>query len=98
MKTQNLFYVLTLLAISPILTATDDVVITAQKEGYTAFHDAVMDAGVYEHAKKDAGAKGSLAPFTVFVPTNEAFEKIKLLDAKKKKKYITFHVVPGKKT
>ncbi|MDQ5890734.1 MAG: hypothetical protein QG604_608 [Candidatus Dependentiae bacterium] len=98
MNTHTIFtLLLTALTFSTLTAATDDVVITAQKAGYTAFHEAVVAAGVYEHAKKDPGEKGSLAPFTVFVPTNEAFDGIKDVDAKKKKKLITFHVVPGKK-
>ena len=98
MKKQCILYILTIALINASLVASAaDVVVTAKTEGYTAFHDAVMNAGLYEHAKKTEGEAGSLAPFTVFVPTNEALETIKTLDAKKQKKYITYHVVPGKK-
>lgn len=88
-----------ILLLIPFIAATHslapaDVVLTAQKEGYTAFHDAVMHAGLYEHAKKKRDEDGSLAPFTVFVPTNEAFKAIQSLDEKTKKKLITLHVVP----
>lgn len=76
---------------------SNDVVLTAKSEGYTAFHDAVMQAGLYEHAKKDVGEKHSMAPFTVFVPTNEAFTALKDVPADQQKKLITFHVIPGKK-
>lgn len=96
MKKQNIL-ILTIALINAPLAADADVVVTAKTEGYSAFHDAVMSAGIYEHAKKNEGDAGSLAPFTVFVPTNEAFEAIKSLDAKKLKKYITYHVVPGKR-
>ncbi len=97
MKKQNILLILTIALINAPLAFNADVVVTAKTEGYSAFHDAVMQAGIYDHAKKDEGESGSLAPFTVFVPTNEAFESIKSLDAKKQKKYITYHVVPGKK-
>ena len=87
------------LLLAPFMATTQhllpaDVVLTAQKEGYTAFHDAVMQAGLYDHAKKKRDEDGSLAPFTVFVPTNEAFDAIKSLDEKTKKKLITLHVLP----
>jgi len=98
MKKQCILYILTIALINASLVASAaDVVVTAKTEGYTAFHDAVMSAGLYEHAKKNEGEAGSLAPFTVFVPTDEALAAIKTLDAKKQKKYITYHVVPGKK-
>jgi hypothetical protein len=93
-----IIYFLTLTLIAACIQADgSDVVVTAKNEGYTSFHDAVMSAGIYEHAKKNEGETGSLAPFTVFVPTNDALAAIKTLDAKKQKKYITYHVVPGKK-
>jgi len=97
MKKQSVLHFLTIALINSMSAICADVVVTAQTEGYSAFHDAVMHAGIYDHAKKNEGESGSLAPFTVFVPTNEAFEAIKNLDAKKQKKYITYHVVPGKK-
>lgn len=79
------------------LVANDDVVVAAQKAGNTLFYDAVMAAGLYEHAKKDVGQEKSLAPFTVFVPNNGAFSAIKDLDPKEQKKIITYHVSPGRK-
>jgi uncharacterized surface protein with fasciclin (FAS1) repeats len=102
MKKQCILYILTIALINTSFLAnavasTTDVVVTAKTEGYTAFHDAVMSSGLYEHAKKSEGEGGSLAPFTVFVPTNDSLAAIKTLDAKKQKKYITYHVVPGKK-
>ncbi|MDQ5940898.1 MAG: hypothetical protein QG632_624 [Candidatus Dependentiae bacterium] len=79
------------------IAATDDVAVTAKKEGCSEFYDAIVAAGVYEHAKKQPDENGSLAPFTVFAPANEAFAAIKDIDPKKKKQIITLHVVPGKK-
>lgn len=72
-----------------------DVVLTARDLGHTAFHEAVVAADLYKHAKKKPGEDGSMAPFTVFVPTNKAFAALKGVDAKTKKGLITFHVVPG---
>jgi uncharacterized surface protein with fasciclin (FAS1) repeats len=82
---------------APSAFASDDVVVAAQKAGNTLFHDAVVAAGLYEHAKKDVGQDGSLAPFTVFVPNNGAFTQIKGLAPEKQKELITFHVAPGRK-
>ena len=79
------------------LLSASDVVMTAKEHGHTAFHDAVHAAGLYDHAQKAEGEEGSMAPFTVFVPTNKAFEKIASLDDKEKKGLITFHVAPGQK-
>lgn len=82
-----------------ILTTTvasaRDVVLTAQQLGHTTFHDAVHAADLYKHAKKQAGTDGSLAPFTVFVPTNKAFREANITDPAVKKRVITYHVVPG---
>jgi len=98
MKTQRILCLLLFVYSAPTCIASgDDVVKTAQKEGYSAFHDAVMQAGLYEHAKKDIDEKGSLAPFTVFVPTNQAFEALVKSSPEEQKKSITFHVVPRKK-
>lgn len=96
MKTHYIFLPLIFLVGSYSLAA-EDVVLTAKTEGCTVFHDAVMYAGLYEHAKKEVGEKHSMAPFTVFVPTNDAFNAIKDLPEHEQKKLIPFHVVPGKK-
>jgi|GEM_PF-1970672 len=96
MKTHYIFFSLIVLATSYSMVA-EDVVLTAKTSGCTLFHDAVMHAGLYEHAKKEVGEKHSMAPFTVFVPTNDAFNAIKDLPDHDQKKLIPFHVVPGKK-
>jgi uncharacterized surface protein with fasciclin (FAS1) repeats len=97
MKLSRLFLLTTSLTTIVCSISASDVVLTAKAEGYTAFHDAVVQAGLYEHAKKNVGEKNSMAPFTVFVPTNEAFAALKNVSADEQKKLITFHVVPGKK-
>jgi hypothetical protein len=95
MKTHYIFLSLIFLATSYGLAA-EDVVLKAEKEGCTAFHDAVMKTGLYEHAKKEIGEKHSMAPFTVFVPTNDACSVLKDLPQDQQKKLLPFHVVPGK--
>lgn len=102
MKKQNILFLalLTLAIHDAHPTASEDVVMTAKAEGYSAFHDAVMETKIYEHAKKDPKDEGSMAPFTIFVPTNESFaavNNLKGIDPKVEKKIITCHVVPGKK-
>lgn len=77
--------------------AARDVVLVAQDAGHTAFHDAVQAADLYKHAKKKEGENGSMAPFTVFVPTNAAFAKIATLPKKEQLGLIPYHVVPGQK-
>lgn len=77
--------------------AARDVVLVAKDAGHTAFHDAVQAADLYKHAKKKVGEDGSMAPFTVFVPTNAAFAKIATLPKQEQLGLIPFHVVPGQK-
>ena len=83
-------------------TAADhqhDIVDTAvEAEGFSTLVAAVKAAGLVETLKGDG-------PFTVFAPTDEAFEKVdkatleSLLKPENKKKLaaiLTYHVVPGK--
>jgi len=97
MKKIALLFVALLACNAVSMIAADDVVVTAQKQGCTGFYDAVVATGIYENAKLDIGAPNSLAPFTVFVPSNNALATLASFDTHTKKKTITYHVVPGKK-
>jgi uncharacterized surface protein with fasciclin (FAS1) repeats len=73
-----------------------DIVDAAMASGMTKLVEAVKAAGLV------GTLKGS-GPFTVFAPTDEAFNKIPkadwemlLKDQAKLKKVLTFHVVEGK--
>jgi uncharacterized surface protein with fasciclin (FAS1) repeats len=73
-----------------------DIVDAAMASGMTKLVEAVKAAGLV------GTVKGS-GPFTVFAPTDEAFNKIPkadwemlLKDQAKLKKVLTFHVVEGK--
>jgi len=97
MKKLSSLLALALFVHATTFAETSDVVVTAKENGCSAFYEAVMQTGLYEQAKKEVGADGSLAPFTVFAPTNEALEPLKKLDAKAQKHLLMYHVVPSKK-
>jgi len=79
------------------LSASYNVMEVAREKGYTEFFQAVEKSGLLEHATKQEDEDGSMAPFTVFVPTNEAMEQLGEADEDEIKSLIKFHVVPGQK-
>lgn len=89
-------FLLVFLSASTLCNA-QTVVDLAARKGHTAFAQAVKAAGLYDHAQKAEGVDGSMAPFTVLVPNNKAFDALSGLDADKKKKLVMFHVIPGQK-
>ncbi len=73
-----------------------DIVDAAMASGMTKLAEAIKTAGLVDTLKGPG-------PFTVFAPTDEAFEKIPkadfdmlLKDTAKLKEVLTFHVVEGK--
>lgn len=74
-----------------------DIIDTAvQTEQLSTLVTAIKEAGLVEVLKKDG-------PFTVFAPTNDAFDKLPagalddlLKDKEKLKKVLTYHVVNGR--
>jgi uncharacterized surface protein with fasciclin (FAS1) repeats len=73
-----------------------DIVDAAMASGMTKLADAVKAAGLVDTLK-------GLGPFTVFAPTDEAFNKIPkadmdmlMKDPMKLKEVLTFHVCEGK--
>jgi len=96
MKHTRALFILSTIFSTTLLTG-EDVALTAKNEGCSDFYDAVLASGIYEHAKKQVGENDSLAPFTVFAPTNAACAALKELDPKEKKAILTLHVVPGRK-
>ncbi len=87
--------ILTLLALCPTIAVSSNVMDVAKENGYTAFYNEVKESGLLEHAIKPTGEQGSMAPFTVFVPTNEAMKSLSEVNQKTVKDVIKFHVVPG---
>ena len=87
------------LVLGSVAAKADDIVETAVSAGnFTTLVAAVKAAGLVETLKGDG-------PFTVFAPTDEAFEKLPdgtvemLLEPENKEKLVsvlTYHVVPGK--
>ncbi len=71
-----------------------DVIETASANGLTEFVQAVAISDLTDSAKK----QGPPAPFTVFVPKNEAFAASGLAKTRDAlRPVIKFHVIPGKK-
>lgn len=67
----------------------------AKDAGLTDFYKEVEESGLLEHANKAIKDKGTMAPFTVFAPTNEAMKGLRSSsDQKEVRDIIKNHVVP----
>ena len=99
MKNITLTLIFTVLFLPSFATTQKDIVDTAVEAGYfNTLVSAVQAAGLVETLKGDG-------PFTVFAPTDKAFEKFwpetlkNLLKPENKYKLrmlLTYHVIPGK--
>jgi len=86
---------LTLSLLVSTALCTDNVMEKAKELGHTTFYKEVEESGLLKHATKQPDEDGSMAPFTVFVPDNAAWEALKNTDQESVKSLIKFHVVPG---
>jgi|GEM_PF-3700154 len=78
------------------LCASGNVMDVAKKHGHVAFYKMIMASEKLKAAATaEIGGEKSLAPFTVFVPTNEAIMKYKDADKETLKEMVQLLVVPG---
>ena len=78
--------------------APGNVMKVAQAKGHTVFYKMVMTSDkLGPAATAEEGAENSMAPFTVFVPTNKAIGAHKDTDKEKLKDMVKLLVVPGQK-